>query len=783
MYLKYMFQYYRNYKRDKGSFFINILGLSFGLACTLIIYLWVNDELNIDKFNAKDSQLFQVLSNHEYSTGILTAKATTGMLVHTLAEEMPEIETIACYVNYGDNILLSVNEKKVKSIGKFGSKDFFQVFPFPLLQGSIGDVLSSKDAIVISEKLAFSLFDSTENIIGKSIEIEHNENYNVTGIFKDIPENSSLKFDFLLSYVGLKEKYPDSFSNWGNTGPRTFIVLKQHTKIGQFKNKIKNFIKEKSKDSNTTLIIQPYSETYLYNNFENGVLHGGRIIYIKLFSIVALFVLVIACVNFMNLSTAKASKRAKEVGIKKALGASRKTLIIQFLGESLFISFLSLILAFVIVLFILPEFNILTHKNLALNFSINQILLFVGITVFTGLAAGSYPALYLSSFNVAILKEKFLNSRGENWTRKGLVVFQFTISVILILIVLVVSKQLSFIKSQNPGYNKENVIFFEAEGEIRNKKEAFISEIKKIPGILNATCSDHTMIGGRHTTSLTWEGKKDNENISFEFAQVGFDILETFGMGMASGRSFSRDYGDEGSKIILNETAIKVMGIKEPIGKVVNLWGENKEIIGVLKDFHFESFHEKVKPMFFNFNTEQTSMIIVRLKVGSDKEIIRKLDKFYHAFNPGFIFDYKFLDQTYLAQYAAENQVAILTRYFAGIAILISCLGLFGLVSFLSERRSKEIGIRKIMGAREFEIIYYMSNEFVKLVLLAIILAMPISYLIVNQWLGNFAYRTNLSLDMFILSGLLALGIALITVSWQTWRAATRNPIESLRYE
>ncbi len=774
----------RAIRRDKGTFIINLLGLSTGLACAFLIFMWVDDELHIDKFHVNEKQLYQVFSNHEYASGTIRSKATSALLVQTLPEEMPEIEKVACLVNYGDDIPLSTDNKEIKASGKFGSNEFFQMFSFPLLQGNVRSLLSDRDAIVISEKLAVSLFNgASENVIGKPVEIDHNDKYIVSGVFRDIPGNSSLKFDFMLSFEGLKQRAPASFLSWGNTGPRTFILLKKNTNVGQFRDKIKDFVSQRSKDSNTFLTIQRFSETYLNSNDNDGVVQSGRIMYVRLFSIIALFILAIACINFMNLATARAAGRTKEVGIKKALGSSRAKLISQFLLESVLMSAAAMILALLFVSFILPEFNGITQKHLAMKFDLRLVLILTGITVITGLIAGSYPALYISGFSSFISRVLPGKPAKESFIRKGLVVFQFATSAILIVAVLVVNRQIRFIRSQGPGFSMDNVIYFAADGKIGQGKDAFILELKKIPGVINATCSDHTLIGHEHTTSLTWEGKDPGENISFEFAYTGYDMAETFGLEMSAGRSYSRGFGDESTKIILNETAVKAMGINDPIGKTVNFWGKKEEIIGIVKDFHFESFHEKIKPMFFNFNEQESNMIMVRLKAYSGKETIAGVEELYRKFNPGFIFDFKYLDQDFQSEYLAEKRAAGLSRYFAAIAILITCLGLIGLVAYTAERRSREIALRKISGSNEFQIINLLSLEFIKMVSLAILIALPSAYLIARQWLGNFAYRTDLSWKIFIAAGFIATSVALITISWVSWKAATKNPVEALRHE
>jgi putative ABC transport system permease protein len=783
---------YRNFIRNKSTFFINLIGLSTGLACALLIYLWVNDELYFDKFHTKDSQLYQVMENAKQGNGIITQPYTPDPLAETLAKEVPEVEYTASVVPLSifGKVPISTQDKKLKVDGQFASKDFFKIFSYNLLQGDINNVLSANNSVVISRQLALRLYGTTENVVGKSFEyglLQLKNQCVISGIFEDIPANSSMQFDFVLSYGAWRDicKLIHIQMNWDNHAPYTYLTLKKGTDINQFNNKISGFIKSKLSHSNINLFTRRYSDLYLFNKYENGKQVGGRIEYVRLFSIIAIFILLIACINFMNLSTAKASRRLKEVGIKKAVGAPRKALIIQYMGESMLMSYISMIVAIGFVELFIPEFNIITAKHLSLNFDTNLVLSFVGIGLFTGLIAGSYPALYLSGFNpVMILKGKLNSSAGEQWIRKGLVVFQFTISVIFIAAVLVVFKQMEFIQTKNLGYNKDNVIYFDNEGNIIGHRDAFISELKNIPGIVNASSMGQRLIGlTSSTTDLNWEGKSRNDIVTFSHGHVNYGLIETLGIEMKAGRTFSRLFGSDSSAIIFNEAAIKIIGFKDPIGKVVNLWGQNVHIVGVTKDFHFESMHENVKPFFFILRPERSLVIMAKINAGKEGETINKIKKLYQSYNPGYSFDYKFLDQDFQAQYVAEQRVALLSRYFAGIAIIISCLGLFGLAAFTAERRRKEIGIRKVLGSSDFGIIYLLSSDFNKLVLAAIVFALPTAYILAKYWLDSFAYRINLEPWYFIAAGLSAMLITLLTVGVQAVKAATANPVKSLKYE
>ena len=781
---------YRNFKRFKNSFFINLVGLSTGLACTLLIYLWVQDELNVDKFHEKDSQLYQVMESQQLGEGIIVKFRTSGLVAETLKDDMSAIEyaTPVMQSSWFPKFILSAsNDINLKAVGQFVGKDYFNVFSFGLIQGDKNLVLSNKNYIVISDELALNLFNTKQNILGKviSLQLEHiKKQLTVSGIFNHVPINSSENFDFLLTFESFKDISPPVL-DWGNNGTNAYVIVKEGTDLLQLNHKIADLIESKIPGSNRTLFLKAYSDGYLYGKYENGVQSGGRIEYVKLFSLVAIFILIIACINFMNLSTAKASGRIKEVGIKKAIGASRKALILQYMGESMLMSFASLAIAILIVELLLPQFNLLTGKQLDLTPDINMILSFLGITIFTGLISGSYPALYLSGFNPAIvLRGKLNNSIGELLVRKGLVVFQYAVSVILIVAVFVVYKQIEFIQSKNLGYNKDNIIYFEIEGKLVDNKESFLEELKNVPGIAEASSMWGNIIGGYSTTGgVQWNGKKPDDRTAFEIMSANYDLLEMLDIEMESGRTFSREFGADTLRIIFNEAAIEIMGLNNPIGEVVRIWGTDLEIIGVAKNFHFQSLHEKVKPLFIRLQPKNTNIIMAKIKAGREKETIEKVQQFYKVKNPGYSFDYKFLDQDYQAQYAAENRVALLSKGFAGLAILISSLGLFGLSAFTAERRSKEIGIRKVLGSSELAIVYLLSGDFTKIVLLSIVIALPISYFMASYWLDSFAFKIKLESWYFVGAGLSALSIAWLTVGMQAIKAARINPVNSLRSE
>ena len=650
----------------------------------------------------------------------------------------------------------------------------------------------TKKVSAISESTAVALFGSVDNAVGKIIEWQFpygKDEVFIAGVFKDISANSSMKFDAVLSFEIYKDLVGKESLHWGNFGSSTFIVLKEGVDVTTVNQKIKDFIKRKAADAKVTLFLAPFSEYYLYGTYINGVLVGGRIEYVKLFSIIGIFILAIACINFMNLATAKATRRIKEVGIKKAIGASRRTLIIQYLAESMMMALLSLAIALLFVDLLLPQFNSITGKELDLRFSSNLVLSLAGVITITGLLAGSYPAFYLSRYNPAVVLKGSFNTQGstlgELLARKGLIIFQFTLSVIFIVAVMVVYKQVEFVQTTYLGYDKDNIVYFKPEGRVATNLETFLVEARKVPGVMNASSIARSIVGAQNSTVgyFHWEGKDPNAIIPFEIVNSNYELIETLGLQMKEGRSFQREFPQDTASIIFNEAGLEVMGLSDPIGKIFNLWGKDYRIIGITTNFHFESLHEKVKPLFFKLDPEEAERIMIRLAPGKERSVVGALEELYKRFNPGYSFDYKFLDEEYQAQYNAEKRVATLSKYFAGLAIVISCLGLFGLAAFTAERRLKEIGIRKVLGSSTFGIVYLLSSDFTKVVIVSIAIALPVSYFITEQWLASFAFRITLQWWYFAGAGLVAISIAWLTVGTQAVKAAMANPAQCLKDE
>ena len=784
----------RSFRRNRSSFVINLVGLSTGIACALLIYFWVNSELQMDKFHQHDQQLYKVMINQFLPEETQTWHATPDRLADALVEEIPEVEMSVSVMpasEFGDAFTLSAGKAdKYKTSGQFASADFFNVFDFPLIAGEPDKVLQDKNAIVLSETLAEKIFGSAEQALGKTLDwslIGYKSNALVTGIYQELPAQATQQFDFVITYIAwlsLSEAIGRGI-HWDNYGPRTFLVTHENISQQVLNDKTKDFLQTKNPQLTAQLLPVKYSSLYLYGNFENGRQQSGRIIYVRMFTIVAIFILLIACINFMNLSTARASRRIKEIGVKKTIGANRKLLVTQFLGESIILSIVAMVVAIFLIVLLLPQFNLITGKQLTFNLNFSNILVLLSIALVTGLLAGSYPALYLSGFSPSsIFSRRASNSHKEVWLRKGLVVFQFSLSVILILGVIIVYQQLDFIQNKNLGYNKDNIIYFDNEGKVAENQDVFLQKLKKLPGIENASSANTNLMGPMSSTmGVHWPGKDEDANPTFETVMGNYEMIETLQLNMLEGRSYLMQRSNEEEKVIFNQAAIETMGMTDPIGATVTVWGEEKTIIGVVENFHFESFYENIRPAVILLRPSHTMNMLVRIEAGRAQEALAGLQSLYQQFNPGYPLNYKFLNQEYQQLYDAEQKVSVISRYFAGLAILISCLGLFGLATYTAERRIKEIGIRKILGASVFGIVGLLSADFTKMVILAIVLALPFSFYFGQQWLDNFAFSIELQWWYFAIAGLLALVIAWLTVGMQTYRAARVNPTKCLKKE
>lgn len=783
---------WRHLLKDRQFTLLNLTGLATGLACTIFISLWIWDEWQTDRFHQSGGSLFQVMINEKNGDQIGTSEGVDGAMGAVLAKQMPEVQysVTTTPAIWFKQFHITAGDQSVSAKGNFVSKDFFNAFSYKLIAGNSSSVLADKNAIVISASLARKLFKTVANASGKTIAwqwLNFSKQTIVSGVFEDVPERSSQQFDFVLNFEAWKDIVPVGGQLVSGSGPfNTYVVLRPGTSVAGLEGKIRSYVRQTLKTSQADFFLRPYADGYLYNKYENGKQAGGRIAYVRLFSLIALFILVLACINFMNLATAKVSGRMKEIGVKKSLGAARSMLVLQFLGESLLMTLLSLAAALLLVALLLPQFNNITGKHPSLGWDAGFILAIVGITIITGFLAGSYPAFYLSRLRpVHILKGKLDHSLAGLWARKGLIVFQFTISAGFIIAVLVVNRQVTFVETKQPGYNKENVICFEMEGRVAEKFNTFLAGLKAIPGVLNASSIEQQIIIPTQMPSgiVTWDGKNTDGAIRFYHLPVNYGLIETLGIQLASGRSFSKDHSTDSTGVILNEAAVRVMGLTNPIGKEISVFQKPLHVVGVVRNFHFNSLHEAIKPFIFRLAPAETMLVMASIAKGKEKETLANIGRYYTAFNPGYVFDYSFLDASYQRQYVAEKLVARVSTYFTVLAIIISCLGLFGLTAFTAERRRKEISIRKVLGATVGNVLWLLSTDFLRLVMIATCIAFPLTWWLMEHWLEGFAYRVNIDLTIFLYAGTGLLLITILTISFQALRAALADPVKSLKME
>lgn len=772
---------FRNLQRNKVYSFINVTGLALGLACTILISLWVYDEISYDKFHTKGPQLYRVLAN-TYWDGVSTFEDVPLNTAEAMKKDIPEVEKVTALVSR--TLLVTVGSRSFKEQGYYSSPDILSMFSFPFKNGDMNTALSSPDQIVITEKLAAKYF-ANENPIGKTLKIDNDKVFTITAVLKDIPLNSSLQFNWLIPFE-VHVKSNDWLKKWGSYTVDMYAMLKPGSKLETVNTKLKSLLKNNAdKNTKDVIFLQAFEDRYLYSNFKNGFQDGGRIEYVKLFTIVAFFVLLIACINFMNLTTARSSKRAKEVGIRKVIGAERSMIISQFMGEAALLTIISVLLSLLIVLLSMPYFNALTGKNLSMSFGNPAfVVMLLSITLITILISGSYPALFLSSFKpVAVLKAAIVKSTGTAFLRKGLVVVQFTLSVFLIVGTLVIYKQVQYIKNKNLGLEKENLIQVDLNGDIYKKSKTFLEAIMRSSAIKSATLTaDNPINISGSSSDLRWEGQLPGQLGEISATWVGYDFLKTVGVSLVDGRDFDPSRPDS-MNYIINETAARMMGIKNPVGKTVSFWKGKGQIIGVVKDFHLKSLHEAITPLILVLEPGNSSYVFVRTEPGKTTQAIADMQKVYSQYNSVFPFEYHFMDEIYDQRYKSEIVIGQLGNIFAGLTIFISCLGLFGLAAFTAEQRFKEIGIRKVLGATVVNLTGLLSKDFLKLVLFALIIAIPAAIWAMNTWLEGFAYRIEMPWWIFALSGIMALLIASVTVSFQAIKAAMMNPVKSLRSE
>jgi putative ABC transport system permease protein len=803
MFKNYFKTAWRNVARNKVNTFINVSGLALGITCCLFIYLWVQDEKSVDNFHANGKNLYAVYQTSSASgktdgSYSISKKVKGGVSLDFLLEDIgsavPEVKHFAYYITgyelpWGHPETFQVGEKIIKMEGSRAGKDFFKMFSYPIIRGNAETALANLNGIAISRKMADIFFGSPENAMGKSMRFENRLNFIVAAVFENLPKESSLHFDFLMNMDAQKKLLEVASPNL-----LAYVELADHADPKLVEAKINTYLQprlDKERTSKTEMGLQLFGDQYLHNIFVNGKPTAGRIEYVSIFSWIAIFILVIACINFMNLATARSVKRAKEVGLRKVVGSTRMYLIIQFFSESLLFAVLAMLVSVGFLYMLLPAFNVFTGKQMAvpgvqISFWASLLL----ITFITGIVAGSYPALYLSSLQpVQVLKGALQFTKTAVRFRKGLTVFQFVLSIMLIISTIIITRQINYIQHSHLGYDRDNLVYVRIEGNLSAPQNymLFKQRASDMAGIAMVDRSTETPQDMNFVVDepISWEGKQQNEHVSFKPASVGFDFIRLMNMQVAEGRGFSKEItSDSTDAFMVNEEAVKEMGMKNPIGKWVSAWDKKGHIIGVLKDYHTQSLREAIKPVIIDVKEyEYFGVIMIRTKAGEAKQAIASLSTLYKEINPNYAFAYQFVDEEYQKLYTSEITISRLSVLFAALAILISCLGLLGLAMFSAEQRVKEIGVRKVLGASVSRIVSMFSFEFIKLVVIAFIIASPIAWYSMNSWLQDFAYKVDVSWWVFMLAAVISIFIALLTVGYQAIKSATVNPVKSLRSE
>ena len=767
----------RNILRSKVFSALNLISLTLGITFLLLIGLWVHDEWSFNRFHENLDDLYFVRTNANWD-GLQTFTTTPGPLRDVIKDQIPEVKASTRVTGAQDG-LLSFTEKKLTQSGIYVDPDFLQMFSFGVVNGDIQKALDTPSKIVLTKSVSDKLFGA-DDPIGKEIILDKDRTYSVSLIVEDVPFNSEIRFDWILPWE-VFEKDRNWSKTWGNISFSTYLQCLQGATMQEVEEKIATI--GKANENGLTFFLQPMADRYLYGNYEAGVQQGGRIEYIRLFSLIALFLLLIACINFMNMATARSNTRAKEIGVRKSVGASRSALISQFIFESILLTTISTFLALFMTQVFLASINQFFEKNISIDYS-NPYLWFgiVVLILITGILAGSYPAFFLSGLSPDSLHKKN-TSLGQDRSvlvRRGLVIFQFAISAFLILGTLIIHRQIHFVKNKNLGLDRNHLfaVFIDPA-----KSDIFRQEVLKSVAVKSTTVTgDNPMNLGSSSGDLEWPGKNPDEMTLVAPLQVGDDFLQTMGMDLVAGRPFSKSFKSDTSNYLLNEAAVKATGIENPIGTEVSFWNGTGKIVGVIKDYHLESLHVPIRPQVLVYEPENW-IAWIRPAMGKTEEALAHVEKVVKELNPGYPFEFKFADSEYEKLYHNETLTAKIANIFGILAIIISCLGLLGLAVYSAERKKKEISIRKILGASIGSLMQLLSKEFLALVLLALLLAFPVGWYSMQKWLEKFAYTVDLHWWIFFIAGGVPLVIALFTVCVLGFKAAIANPIEALRSE
>jgi putative ABC transport system permease protein len=785
----YLIVTFRNLRKNGFYSFINIAGLAIGITCSILILLWVADETSFDKFHPKADRLYQVWVNAHFD-GRVNSWTSVPLPTHEAMKPADANIVRAAVTDWGgDHLLGSTDDKRMNKRGFNVSEEFLEMFQFPLIAGNAEQVLDDASNIVITESTAKALFGD-EDAMGKIVRVDNQFDLKVAGILKDIPSNSSFQFDFLLPYKhwhNTNEWVRDNEDNWGNYSFQVFVELNDAKNQAAVENTIRNMLEKHGEDKEMkhAFFLYPLLRWRLYSNFENGVEHGGMSDYVQLFTILAIFIIVIACINFMNLATARSERRAREVGIRKSVGSRRNQLIFQFIGESMIIAFISFLIAVLAAQLLLPFYNSLVEKQLFIDYMGSQFWIFsLALIVITGVVAGSYPAFYLSGFQpVKVLKGKPTIGKGASLPRKILVTIQFGFSIFLIISMFVIYNQIQLAKGRNIGYEQENLITIPLNKDYHDNLKSLKAELLASNAVESLVRSNSAITNINSNNFVGWPGKPEELKVIFTTVVTDYDWAKTMGVKMIEGRDFSEDFKSDSMAIVVNKAAIKVMGLKDPIGTELDLWGKKRTLIGVYDDVLMGSPYEEVKPMFAILD-DWWGSVTIRLKKTNDLQAsLKTVETIFKKYGAAYPFEYTFVDVEFQKKFTQINLTSSLASLFAILAIVITGLGLFGLAAFTAEQRTKEIGIRKVLGASVSSLVNLISKDFSILVIIAFVIWAPISWWAMDNYLQRYTIRTEISWWIFPATGAIALIFALLIVSTQALRAAHSNPVNSLRNE
>lgn len=785
MFKNYLKVTWRNLLKNKTFTGINIAGLAVGMASAALILFWVQNEVSYDQFHANKGRIYQMYNRSFFDGKLMCWGTTPKPMTKALKMEYPQIEKATHYDNA--NYLFTVGDKHISLQGEHVDPDFLTMFSFPLVKGNANIALNSLKNIVITEKTAKKLFGDAEPM-GKTIKIDSVDYFTVTGVMKDLPNNTRFNFEYLMPWTYWEKINQGEDKNWGNNSVQTYVLLKPGVTEAYANQQVKNITRTHSEIRDIDVFMHPITKWRLYSKYENGKIVGGRITIIRLFSIIAGFILLIACINFMNLSTARSEKRAKEVGIRKVVGASKASLISQFLGESIMIAFISGVVALVIVELSLPSFNLLTEKQLYIPFA-NPVfwLLVLGFILFTGIVSGSYPALYLSSFApVKVLKGTFKAAKAVFSPRKILVVTQFTFAIVLIISTIIVKQQLDYAQNRDLGYQKDKLVYTFMSGNISKNYEPIRNELLSSGAATGVVKTSAPMTEGwSDSWDYSWEGKQEGAKLDFNMFNVDGGFVKTMNLKLLAGRDIDiKNFPSDSTAILLNEASVKIMGFKDPIGKIVKNGNTQLKVVGVIKDFILQSPYEPVRPMIVQGPKYWFQVIHYKLNPQhTTAENLKLAENVFKKYNSEYPFDYHFVDDEYAKKFADEQRIGSLATLFAGLTIFISCLGLFGLATYMAQNRIKEIGVRKVLGASVMGVTTMLSKDFLTLVGISFIVATPIAWYLMHQWLQGYSYRINISIWVFAIAAFVTTLISILTVSFQAVKAALTNPVKSLRSE